>query len=115
MNCARRKIPQKWTSIAERDLGGKSSSLGAIRILTRGETVSDALVKFVLAVIAIGYVGFYAYIFFFRPEHWAEMQRRKHEKALADAEERKAKARQAAGNLLGGVAKVVIEALKHKR
>ena len=40
---------------------------------------------FVLGVIA--YVVYHVYIFFARPDQWAEMQRRKHEKEMASAEE----------------------------
>ena len=38
---------------------------------------------FVLGVIA--YVVYHVYIFFARPDQWAEMQRRKHEKEMADS------------------------------
>ena len=63
---------------------------------------------FVLGLI--GYVGYHAYVFFARPELWAEMQRRKHEKKMAAAAERKAKAGRVVGGILGGVAKAVLGA-----
>jgi hypothetical protein len=65
-------------------------------------------VLFVLWVVA--FVGYRAYVFFARPELWAEMQRRKHEKEMAAAEERKAKAGRVVGGILGGVAKAVLGA-----
>ncbi len=63
---------------------------------------------FVLGVIA--YVGYHAYIFFARPDLFAEMQRRKHEKEMAAAEERRAKTGRIAGGILGGIAKAVLGA-----
>jgi hypothetical protein len=53
---------------------------------------------------------YHAYIFFCRPEQWAQMQRQKHEREMAKAEERKAKAGRIAGGLVGGVAKAIIGA-----
>jgi len=58
----------------------------------------------------IAYLAYHAYIFFCRPEQWEEMQRRKHEREMAKAEERKAKAGRIAGGLVGGIAKAVLGA-----
>ena len=69
---------------------------------------SGIIVLFVLVWIA--YAAYRGYIFFCRPEQWAEMQRRKHEREMAAAEERKAKAGRIAGGLVGGIAKAVIGA-----
>jgi hypothetical protein len=73
-----------------------------------GESNSGIIALFILGVIA--YAGYHAYIFFCRPEQWAEMQRRKHEREMAAAEERKAKAGRIAGGLVGGIAKAVLGA-----
>ncbi len=68
---------------------------------------------FVLGVIA--YVVYHVYIFFARPDQWAEMQRRKHEKEMAAAEERKAKAGRITGGILGAVAKAALGGIfKHR-
>jgi hypothetical protein len=69
---------------------------------------SGFIALFIIGVIA--YVAYHAYIFFCRPEQWAEMQRRKHEREMAKAEERKAKAGRIAGGLVGGIAKAVLGA-----
>jgi hypothetical protein len=76
---------------------------------TQGGDNSGLLgVLFVLGVIA--YASYHAYVFFARPDLFAEMQRRKHEKAMAAAEERKAKTGRVVGGILGGVAKAVLAA-----
>lgn len=72
---------------------------------------------FALIVLgAIAYTAYHAYVFFCRPELWAEMQRRKHEREMAAAEERKAKAGRVVGGIAGGVAKALLgAAIGHKR
>ena len=71
---------------------------------------NSGLIGALFVIGLIGYVVYHAYVFFARPDLWAEMQKRKHEKAMAAAEERKAKAGKIAGGILGGVAKAVIGA-----
>jgi hypothetical protein len=72
----------------------------------------------IMPLIIVGlfaYLGYHVYIFFARPEEWAAMQRRKHEREMAAAEERKAKTGRIAG-VLGGVAKVALgNFFKHRQ
>jgi len=71
---------------------------------------NSGLIGALFVIGIIGYLGYHAYVFFARPDLWAEMQRRKHEKAMAAAEERKAKAGRVVGGILGSVAKAVLGA-----
>jgi hypothetical protein len=72
---------------------------------------SDNSGFFILLILGlICYGAFRAYVFFYRPEQWEAEQRRKHEREMAAAEERKAKAGRMAGGILGGIAKAVLGA-----
>jgi hypothetical protein len=63
----------------------------------------------------VAYVGFHAYLFFAKPELWAQMQQRSHEARMAKLAEEEAKRKAATGGLLAGIARVVIDtALKGK-
>jgi hypothetical protein len=71
---------------------------------------NSGLIGFLFIVGGIGYLGYRAYVFFYRPEQWLAEKRMKHEKEMAAAEERKAKAGRIAGGIVGGIAKAVIGA-----
>jgi hypothetical protein len=67
-----------------------------------------------IALLILGFIcygAFRAYVFFCRPEQWEAEQRRKHDREMAAAEERKAKAGRITGGILGGIAKAVIGAV----
>jgi hypothetical protein len=68
------------------------------------------LIVFLLVLGGLGYFAYRAYVFFYRPEQWAAEKRMKHEKEMAAAAERKAKAGRIAGGILGGIAKAVLGA-----
>jgi hypothetical protein len=81
-----------------------------MNLLASQSNDNSGMIGALLILGLIGYAGYQAYIFFARPELWAEMQRRKHEKQMAAAEERKAKAGRITGGILGGIAKAVLGA-----
>lgn len=70
----------------------------------------DPVIVFLGVVFLIGYFGYKAYVFFYRPDQWAAERERKHALALAAAEERKARAGRVAGGIVGGIVKAVIGA-----
>ena len=65
---------------------------------------------FVFGLIFAVWFAYRAYVFFYRPEQFASELRMKHEKAMAAAAERTAKAGRVAGGIVGGIAKAVIGA-----
>jgi hypothetical protein len=79
-----------------------------MNLFASGEN-SGLITLFVFGVVA--YAAYHAYIFFCRPEQWAEMQRRKHEREMAKAEERKVKAGRITGGIVGGIAKAILGAV----
>jgi hypothetical protein len=79
-------------------------------ILAASSSGSNGTAIFVFGFIFVAWISYRAYVFFYRPEQWAAEIRMKHEKAMAAAAERTAKAGKIAGGILGGIAKAVLGA-----
>ena len=68
------------------------------------------LIGFLVLIGVILYGGFHVYMIFVRPDLWAQMQQRKHERELARLAHEEAKRKAASSGLLADVAKAVIAA-----
>lgn len=79
-------------------------------ILATGSSGGNGTALFVFGLIFVAWIFYRAFVFFYRPEQWAAEIRMKHEKAMAAAAERTAKAGKVAGGILGGIARAVLGA-----
>jgi beta-lactamase regulating signal transducer with metallopeptidase domain len=75
----------------------------------------EAGIAILLILWVIGYLGYQIYVFFARPELFAQWQREAHEKEMAAAEARRGRTGRIAGSIAGGIAKVLLGGVfRHK-
>jgi hypothetical protein len=73
----------------------------------------DAILLIII-IVAGAKLAYRAYLFFYRPEQYAEETRMRHERKMAATEERKAAAGRISGSILGAIVRAILGAFLKK-